>query len=233
MSKNERNFTNKNITHIIKIRKEVIIMKTFIKKSITVITVLAIALTLAMPMNAEAASKKSPKLNKSKITLTITKKKTKPAYKLKVKNYSKRVKWTSTNKKVATVSKTGKVVAKKKGTAIVRVKVGKRVLKCKVVVKDTRKANKNKKPGTTTKPISEPTPNPTPEPTECQHEWVAVTKTVICCNGCNEIFNTNDEFYAHAWDYEVTGDNSHNSCGICEIIDHYKCAKCPATKNAD
>ena len=137
------------------------------------------------------------------------------------------MKWTSTNKKVATVSKTGKVVAKKKGTAVVRVKVGKRVLKCKVVVKDTRK------PAVTKKPIPAPTPNPTPEPTECQHEWVAVTKTVICCNGCNEIFDTNDEFYAHAWNYEITGDNSHNGCGICEIIDHYKCAKCPATKPAD
>jgi len=209
-------------------------MKTFIKKSITVITVLAIALTLAMPMNAEAASKKAPKLNKSKITLTITKKKTKPAYKLKVKNYSKRVKWTSTNKKVATVSKTGKVVAKKKGTAVVRVKVGKRVLKCKVVVKDTRKSNKNNKPGTTKRPISEPEPNPTPEPTECQHEWVAVYKTAITCN-CGMTFETNEEADAHTFEMALKGDNSHSSCGVCETteIDHYKCTKCGDEKPAN
>ena len=214
-------------------------MKTFIKKSITVITVLAIALTLAMPMNAEAASKKAPKLNKSKITLTITKKKTKPAYKLKVKNYSKRVKWTSTNKKVATVSKTGKVVAKKKGTAVVKVKVGKRVLKCKVVVKDTRKSNKNNKPGTTKRPISEPEPNPTPEPTECQHEWVAVYKTAteISCHGCNMTFTTIEKWREHNIENMAKGDGSHGSFGTNEIttteVDHYKCTKCGDEKPAN
>ena len=71
-------------------------MKNIIRKSITVITIIAMALTLAMPVTAEAATKKAPKINKTKVTLTITKKKTKPTVQLKVKNTAgKKVKWTS------------------------------------------------------------------------------------------------------------------------------------------
>lgn len=206
-----------------------IIMTTFIKKTITVITMLAVILTLAMPVNAEAASRKAPKLNKSKITLTITKKKTKPAYKLKVKNTAgKKVKWTTSNKKVVTVSKSGKVVAKKKGSAVVKAKVGKKVLTCKVVVKDNRKPAKNpvKKP--------EPTPNPTPEPTptECEHDWVAVTETkykVACA--CGEIFNDLEAHTIHEIEKESAGEYNH-SYGPYEetIVTGYKCSKCGAVK---
>ena len=166
-------------------------MTTFIKKTITVITMLAVILTLAMPVNAEAASRKTPKLNKTKVTLTITKKKTKPAVQLKVKNAAgKKVKWTTRNKKIITVNKNGKVVAKKKGSAVVKAKVGKKTLTCKVVVKDNRKTAKT--PVKTPEPS--PTPTPTPVPTECEHDWVAVTKTVtkIAC-ACGEIFDTLDD----------------------------------------
>lgn len=205
-------------------------MKTFIKKTITVITMLAVILTLAMPVNAEAASRKAPKLSKSKITLTITKKKTKPAYKLKVKNTAgKKVKWTTSNRKVVTVSKSGKVVAKKKGSAVVKAKVGKKTLTCKVVVKDNRKPAKNpvKKP--------EPTPNPVPEPTptECEHDWVAVTETkykVACA--CGEIFNDYDSWTAHNLERAAAGEINGHSEGPYEetIVTGYKCSKCGAVK---
>ncbi len=194
-------------------------MKNTIKKSITVITVLAIALTLAMPMNAEAASKKAPKLNKSKVTLTITKKKTKPTYKLKVKNYNKRVKWTSTNKKVATVSNTGKVVAKKKGTAVVKVKVGKRTLKCKVVVKDTRKA---KTPGTTP---------------EHEHEWIELIvrrgpHKIKCTGiGCGLMFDTIEEWQTHNFDMSFNCGEGHGFTEYEIPIWVYHCATCGAEKS--
>lgn len=206
-----------------------IIMKNTIKKTITIITMLAVILTLAMPVNAEAASRKAPKLNKSKITLTITKKKTKPAYKLKVKNTAgKKVKWTTSNKKVVTVSKSGKVVAKKKGSAVVKAKVGKKTLTCKVVVKDNRKTTKTpvKKP--------EPTPNPVPEPTptECKHDWVAVTtiQHKICC-GCGMIFDNSDEQGAHALEKALEGETNGHSESTYEVTTTtYKCSKCGAKK---
>lgn len=205
-------------------------MTTFIKKTITVITMLAVILTLAMPVNAEAASRKAPKLSKSKITLTITKKKTKPAYKLKVKNTAgKKVKWTTSNKKIVTVSKSGKVVAKKKGSAVVKAKVGKKVLTCKVVVKDNRKTTKNpvKKP--------EPTPNPTPEPTptECEHDWVAVTKVVGYKTGCacGQIFETVDDWKAHNFKMTINNQSGHDGFSDIEITETtYKCSKCGAIK---
>ena len=152
-------------------------MKNIIRKSITVITIIALTLTLAMPVTAEAATKKAPKINKTKATLTITKKKTKPTVQLKVKNTAgKKVKWTSSNKKVATVSAKGKVTAKKKGTAVITVKVSNRVLRCKVTVKDTRKNTSNK-------------PNSN-VPTTCQHKWVkhyveeTISEYVTCACGC-------------------------------------------------
>ena len=227
MSDTDRNFTKMNILEYTKERG--IIMKNTIKKTITFITVLALAFTLAMPVPAEAASRKTPKLNKTKVTLTITKKKTKPAYKLKVKNTAgKKVKWTTSNKKVVTVSKSGKVVAKKKGSAVVKAKVGKKVLTCKVVVKDNRKPAKKpvKKP--------EPTPNPVPEPTptECEHDWVAVTETkykVACA--CGEIFNDLEAHTIHEIEKESAGEYNH-SYGPYEetIVTGYKCSKCGAVK---
>lgn len=120
-------------------------MKKIIKKSFTVITMLAVMLTLAMPTTAQAASK--IKLNKSKATLTITQKKKNPTYKLKVKGTKKKVKWKSSNSKVATVSKSGKVTAKKKGTTTITAKVSKKTLRCKVTVKDTRKKSNTSSSG--------------------------------------------------------------------------------------
>lgn len=72
-----------------------------------------------------------PTLNKS--TLELTKKKT---YKLKVKNFTGKVKFQSSNKKVATVTSSGLVKAKKAGKATIYAKcstVG-LSLKCKLTV---------------------------------------------------------------------------------------------------
>lgn len=77
-------------------------------------------------ITSEAAK---PKLNKKYITLETGQK-----FKLKVKKYTKKVKWTSSKKKVATVSKKGVVTAKSKGTAKITAKCGKIKLVCKVKV---------------------------------------------------------------------------------------------------
>lgn len=146
---------------------EVMIMKN-IKRILCIIIVIAMV-SAVLPSTVEA--KTTPKLNKTKLTLTITQKKTKPAYKLKVKNKTGKIKWKTSNKKVATVSSTGKVTAKKKGNAVITAKVGKRTLRCKVTVKDTRKAKiptpvKTPTPGA----ISTPAPTPTSTP-KCEHVY--------------------------------------------------------------
>ena len=198
-------------------------MKNIIRKSITVVTIIAMALTLAMPVTAEATTKKAPKLNKSKVTLTITKKKTKPTVQLKVKNTAgKKVKWTSSNKKVATVSAKGKVTAKKKGTAVITVKVSNRVLRCKVTVKDTRKSVSNK-------------------PVTCQHKWVkhyveeTVTVTGSQC-ACGQVFETNSEWQEHRIEMGMKHEYGHGSVASIDITktvtkcDYEYCEKCGVKK---
>jgi hypothetical protein len=222
MSKNDE-FFHKN-EYLAYTKERGIIMKNIIKKSITVITVLAIMHTLAMPVTAEAAAKKAPKLNKSKVTLTITKKKTKPAVQLKVKNAAgRKVKWTSSNKKVVTVSAKGKVTAKKKGSAVITVKVkGSKTLRCKVTVKDTRKNTSNK-------------------PVACQHKWVkhyveeTVTITGSQC-ACGKIFETNAEWQQHRVEAGLNREYGHGSVASVDIpktitkCDYEYCEKCGVRK---
>lgn len=78
--------------------------------------------------NAEAKAK--PVLNKKKISLAVGGKVT-----LKLKNWKKRVSWSSSKKSVATVSAKGVVKAKKKGTAKITAKAGGKKYSCKVTVK--------------------------------------------------------------------------------------------------
>ena len=78
----------------------------------------------------EASVKKAAKLNKKKATVKVGK-----SVKLKVKNTSKKVTWSSSNKKVAKVTKAGKVTGVKAGKATIKAKVGGKTLKCKVTVK--------------------------------------------------------------------------------------------------
>lgn len=86
------------------------------------------------PIQTEAAVK----LNVSKKTLVIG-----STYKLKVKNTSKKVTWTSSDKKVATVSASGKVTAKRAGKATITAKVGKKKLKCIITVTVQQNAYRN------------------------------------------------------------------------------------------
>lgn len=121
------------------------------------ITLVFAMIASAIPSNAIQAAKKV-KLNKTKLVLQVGK-----SYKLKLKNYKKKVKWSSSKKTVATVSKKGNVKAKKAGTAKITAKAGKKKYTCKVQVQKKQRIEKT----STDRPTSSPTPTPpaaTPTP---------------------------------------------------------------------
>lgn len=70
-------------------------------------------------------------LNKNKMTLVVGQKKT-----LKVKNTTKKAKWTSSKKRVAEVNAIGEVTAKKSGTTVITATVGTKKYTCTVKVKE-------------------------------------------------------------------------------------------------
>lgn len=197
-------------------------------KIITIITMIALVSTLIMPVNVEA--KTAPKLNKRKVTLTITQKKTKPTYKLKVKNASGKIKWKTSNKKIATVNNTGKVTAKKKGNAIITAKVGRQTLRCRVTVKDNRKTVTPASTKTST-PASVVVPIPIPTQ-KCDHtyedHWVTFEEYYetnndiqISCN-CG-VFTNIDEYQKHVM---VLGIHQNNfTINELEMGLHGKCSK--------
>lgn len=99
------------------------------------ITLFVITLMLCMLFTGTAALAKGkkktvPKISSKAITLTVGKTKT-----VSVKNYNKKIKWSSSNKAVARVNSKGKVIAKNKGTAFIIAKAGNKRLTCKVTVK--------------------------------------------------------------------------------------------------
>ena len=55
-------------------------------------------------------------------------------YKLKIRNVTKKVKWSSNKKSIVSVASNGKITAKKKGKAVITAKAGKQKKKCSVVV---------------------------------------------------------------------------------------------------
>lgn len=125
-------------------------------KFVTITLVFAM-IASAIPSNAIQAAKKV-KLNRTKLVLQVGK-----TYKLKLKNYKKKVKWSSSKKTVATVSKKGKVKAKKAGTAKVTAKAGKKKYICKVQVQKKRRIDRTctdwpTPPPTSTPPAVTPTP---------------------------------------------------------------------------
>lgn len=95
------------------------------------------------PMPSNAASK-TVRLNKSNATLTEGK-----TLQLKVINYSKKVKWSSSKEKIVSVSSKGKVKAKKAGTAKVYAKISGKKLAC--IIKVKKSADKE---------VVSPTPTP-------------------------------------------------------------------------
>lgn len=120
-----------------------------------------------LPSNAVHAAKKV-KLNKTRLVLPVGK-----TYKLKLKNYKKKIKWSTSKKAVATVSKKGNVKAKKAGTAIITAKAGKKKYRCKVQVQRKRirtcenwpTPSPSPTPAATPTPpvVSSPSANPTPD----------------------------------------------------------------------
>lgn len=88
---------------------------------------LIISLLVNIPVISYAKPK--IKLNKTSVTLTIGSTTT-----LKVKNTTKKVKWSSSNKSVAEVDSDGEVFANKSGKAKITAKVGKKKYVCKVEV---------------------------------------------------------------------------------------------------
>lgn len=119
-------------------------MNRFTKTKTIFMTVLIFALGIH-GVNQEnlAAAKSKVKLNKGKVTLIVGQK-----TKLKLKNYKKKIKWSSSKKKVATVNKKGVVTAKKKGAAKITAKAGKKQYICRITVKEKKK-NISEKTGST------------------------------------------------------------------------------------
>ena len=92
--------------------------------------VLMLVLSLALPSFVIQAA--VPKLSKTKCTLEVGQKK-----KLKLKNTTGTVTWSSSDSRVAKVSKKGVVTARKPGTAVITAKYNKKSYTCKVKVTET------------------------------------------------------------------------------------------------
>lgn len=92
---------------------------------------LSLILFLSLLLNIPIISQAKPKvkLNKTSVTLTIG-----STTKLKVKNTTKKVKWSSNKRSVAEVDSDGEVYANKAGMAKITAKVGKKKYTCKVKV---------------------------------------------------------------------------------------------------
>ncbi len=80
-------------------------------------------------MTSVSQAKPKVKLNKTSVTLTIG-----STTKLKVKNTTKKVKWSSSNKFVAEVASDGEVCANKAGKAKITARVGNKKYTCKIKV---------------------------------------------------------------------------------------------------
>lgn len=127
--------------------------------------------------NAEAKAK--PVLNKKKVSLAVGGKVT-----LKLKNWKKRVTWSSSRKSVATVSGKGVVKAKNKGTAKITAKAGGKKYVCRVNVTkipkrpaETTGTAATSMPVATRKPTLAPTRTPVVIPT--RKPTVVPTRTPV------------------------------------------------------
>lgn len=109
-------------------------MKKEFCKSISYLLTAAMIVGVALPSSPAAAKKKAMKLSATKISIKVGQKKT-----VKVKNASKKAKWSvKSGKKVVTLSKKKNksvvVKGKKAGKATVLAKIGTKKLTCKVIV---------------------------------------------------------------------------------------------------
>ena len=103
-------------------------MKNMKRRMLSLLLVLALFSWMIGTGNVSEA-KTTVCLNKKKVTLKVGGRTT-----LKLKNYKKKVTWSSSKKSVATVSSKGVVRAKKKGTAKITARAGKKKYVCRVRV---------------------------------------------------------------------------------------------------
>lgn len=108
-------------------------------KKITIFMLTLVMSFSIMPVQTDAAQRAT--LSKSKLTLYVG-----STAKLKVKNNSRKVKWSSSRTSVATVTQKGKITAKRQGSCTITAKVASKKYTCKVTVK--KKASTIKKTGT-------------------------------------------------------------------------------------
>lgn len=108
------------------------------RRILTILTLAIVFVTIGlMPLQTEAAGK--VKLNKTKLVLEMD-----TTYTLKVKNTTKKVKWSTSNKRIVKV-KNGKLTPVSVGTATVTAKVSGKRYSCKVTVADYSGMSKEQK----------------------------------------------------------------------------------------
>ncbi len=150
-------------------------MKRKIQKVMSFVLTSALLMSTALPFSTADAKKKAPTLSVKKATLEIGKKKT-----IKVKNTSKKVKWSvKSGKNFVTLSKKKKssvvVTGKKAGKATILANVSGKKLTCKITVKKKKVAETTPTPiatatatapATATTPAATGTPLSSPTPTD-------------------------------------------------------------------
>lgn len=110
-------------------------MKKYLQKFLVLLVCLA-AVTVAVPPIVSGAASK-PALSKTAVTLMPY-----STYKLKMKNTTGKVSWSSQSANVVKVSQDGVITAKKAGTAKIKAKVNGKGYICTVKVKQPNTANK-------------------------------------------------------------------------------------------
>lgn len=106
------------------------------KRILSLFITLLMIVSLIAPSSVQAAT---IKLNKTKVTIYEGE-----TYQLKLSNYKKTVKWSTSNANVATVDKSGNITAHNQGTVYITTKVNNKTYKCYVTVKfDKKEAAKN------------------------------------------------------------------------------------------
>lgn len=115
----------------------------------------SLAVSLMQTLDATAAS---ARISRKKVTLSAGK-----THRLKIRGYSGKISWKSSNKKTATVNKKGLVRAKKAGTATITARARSKKWTCKITVKKrpgTSRPNTTSAPARPTEKPAIPTGNP-------------------------------------------------------------------------
>lgn len=90
---------------------------------------IALLLMCVLMMVPATTTEAAPKLDKTEVTIQVGEK-----VKLKVKNTTKTITWSTSDKSIATVNQNGVVKGKSTGDVTITAKVGKKKLECEVTV---------------------------------------------------------------------------------------------------